>query len=95
MYQRRLDLKLEGEPEHPQQQPQRELVDLSEFEGLESPWGEVDLIRLNDLAQYPIESAAYLIARDIEIAVVVGLLSVKMVGASRAISPSTVYKAPE
>lgn len=54
MYQRRLDLRLEGEPERPQQ-PQRELVDLSEFEGLESPWGEVKQPAGSPVHSVPIE----------------------------------------
>ena len=46
MYQQRLDLGIEGEPQRPQQ-PRREVpepaekTDLSEFQGLASPWGEV------------------------------------------------------
>ena len=55
MYQRRLDLKMEGEPERPQQPVQRELVDLSEFEGLESPWGEVQQVSGSPVHSVPIE----------------------------------------
>ncbi len=58
-----------------------------------SPWGEVDLSRLNDLSQYPEESAAYDIARDIEIAVALGLLRVQRVSPSKAVGPSGVYRA--
>ena len=54
MYQRQLDLKLEGEPEHPQQ-PQREPQDLSEFNGLESPWGEVQQVSGSPVHSVPIE----------------------------------------
>ena len=54
MYQRRLDLKTEGEPERPRQ-PQRELQDLSEFEELESPWGEVQQVSGSPVHSVPIE----------------------------------------
>ena len=54
MYQRRLDLRLEGEPER-QQQPQRELVALSEFEGLDSPWGDVQQPAGSPVHSVPIE----------------------------------------
>ena len=54
MYQRQLDLKTEGEPERPRQ-PRRELVDLSEFDGLESPWGEVQQLSGSPVHSVPIE----------------------------------------
>jgi hypothetical protein len=43
MYQQRLDLGIEGEPQRPQRKeaPQPEKADLSEFQGLVSRWGEV------------------------------------------------------
>jgi len=43
---------------------------------VQSPWGEVNLNWLDDPTQYPPERAAYLIARDIEIAIVLGLVRV-------------------
>lgn len=55
MYQPRLDLRLEGEPERPRP-PQRELVDLSEFEGLESPWGEVQQPSGSPVHSVPVET---------------------------------------
>ncbi len=54
MYQRRLDLKLEWEPARPQQ-PKREPQDLSEFEGLENPWGEVQQPSGSPVHSVPIE----------------------------------------
>ena len=55
MYQRQLDLRLEGEPER-RQQPQRELQDLSEFEGMESPWGEMQQPSGSPVHSVPIET---------------------------------------
>ena len=55
MYQRQLDLRLEGEPER-RQQAQRELQDLSEFEGMESPWGEVQQPSGSPVHSVPIET---------------------------------------
>lgn len=60
---------------------------------VQSPWGEVDLGRLKNLSLYPTEGAAYYIAMDIEIAVVVGLLRVQRVDISKGISPLAVRKA--
>lgn len=54
MYQQRLDLRLEGLPERPRQS-QRQLADLSEFEGLISPWGEVQQPSGSPVHGVPIE----------------------------------------
>ena len=55
MYQRQLDLRLEGEPDR-RQQPERALADLSEFEGVESPWGEVQQPSGSPVHGVPIET---------------------------------------
>lgn len=64
MYQRRLDLRLGGELE-PCQRPQQELVDLSEFEGLESPWGEVQHISGCPVHSVPIEVFRAILKGDV------------------------------
>jgi hypothetical protein len=64
MFQRRLDLRMEGEPERPQPAP-RQAVDLSQFDGLESPWGEVAQPSASPVHAVPIEVFRGILAGEV------------------------------
>ena len=67
------------------------VIDAAGLNPIQTPWGLVDLGRLNDIAQYPRRTGAYELARDLEIAHLLGLLRLSRMG--NGISPLSVYQA--
>jgi hypothetical protein len=69
--------------------------DSSELKAVESPWGILDLTRLNNVDSYTSEHAAAEIARDLELAHWLGIITIKHIrtsGRGSGISPNQFFR---